>query len=186
MDLQSVIQAMETGDGQTKTAAEAPSAESTNLDAALEKAAAPVAPASPVAEVDAVEALMKSASELAGTEKESEIAHAALCGQAFADGAISKLAAYDAQVQQAALQEPKIAAMAAPIAPAPAAEVDDELIKAAAEAGYQETLQKVAEEYKSGHDTALQEVHNKAATEFLKGAGEVEALCELAAQPPQG
>ncbi len=180
MDLETTIERMEAEEGQMKSAAALPASPAkTNLDAALEKAAAAPAPATPVVqEMDAVDALMKTANALAGTEKEADIAHAAICGQAFADGAISKLAAYDAQVQRAVLETTKQAAAVG----APAAQSDDDLIKAAAEQGYQDTLEKMSAEYQSGHDDALQQVHDQAATEFLKGAAEVEALVDIAAQ----
>jgi len=199
MELDAVIKAMEANDGQTKTAAEQPAApvENTQLDAALEKAAG-----APAQEIDAVDVLMKTANELAGTEKEADISHAALCGQAFADGAIAKLAAYDAQVQRAALEEEKVAMaqgyqqpVAYPEEPKyypeqgmskVAAESmefsDDEVVKLAADAGYQATLEKVAEDYNAGHDAALQEVHDTAATEFLKGAAETETLLNMIEQ----
>jgi hypothetical protein len=233
MELEAVIKSMEANDGHVKSAAaQTPAvADNTNLKAALEKAAGTPARAQ---EVDAVQVLMKTASELAGTEKEAEVAHAALCGQAFADGAIAKLAAYDAQVQQVALQEAKVASYAAPpqmeapmepmskIAAATvdvedqdiakfAAEAgyehtmklleqekqasgmskfaestmgmsDDEIVKLAAEAGYQDTLEKLAADYNAGHDDALQQVHDVAATEFLKGAAETEAMLNIIEQ----
>jgi len=260
MELDAVIKAMEANDGQTKTAAAVPVGKS-QLNAALEKAAGV-----PVAQVDAVDVLMKTANELAGTEKEADISHAALCGQAFADGAIAKLAAYDVQVQRAALEEEKVAMAFQPvqtpgagmskiaaasmefsdddvvkiasevgyaatqdlmaqdqgmskeaaasmefsdddvvkiasevgyaatqdlmvqdqgmskIAAASMEFSDDDVVKIASEVGYASTQEKIAADYNAGHDDALQEVHNVAATEFLKGAAETETLLGMIEQ----
>ncbi len=175
MDLENIINQMEATEGQEKSAAAqgVPSSQEVNLNAALEKAAG--APPVQAAPVDAVAALMKTANELAGTEKEAEVSHAAICGQAFADGAIAKFAAYDAQVQTANLH--KEAAVH------PQNNVDDDaLIKAAAEQGYQDAQEKLAADYQAGHDEALQQVHDLAAGEFLKGAAEVEVMVQMAEQ----
>jgi len=171
MELDAIIKAMEANEGHVKSASAqaTPSVDQSILNAALEKAAG--APPAPVAEVDAVQALLKTANELAGTEKEAEISHAAICGQAFADGAIAKFASYDAQVQQAELSAP-------PVMAKQAADSDEQLY-AAAEYGYKLAHDKMAEEYEAGHDDALQQVHNAAATEFIKGASEVQVMVEL-------
>jgi len=182
MDLQDVIKNMEAGsEGQVKSAQAqvAPATQQQNLDAALEKAAGNTAPvAQPV---DAVESLMKTANELAGAEKEAELAHAALCGQAFADGAISKFAQYDAQAQQAGVVKQAAQAEFALVA----AQSEDALIKAAAEQGYADAQEKIATEYKAGHDAVMQQVHDSAASEFLKGAAEVEVMVAIAQQQVQ-
>ncbi len=170
MELDAIISAMEANEGQTKTAAapQYPSIDQSVLNAALEKAAGtPV----PVAEVDAVQTLLKTANELAGTEKQAEVSHAAICGQAFADGAIAKFASYDAQVKQAELAAP--AQM-----PKEAADFDGQL-EAAAEYGYKLAHEKMAEDYNEGHNEALQQVHDVAATEFIKGASEVDVMVQL-------
>jgi uncharacterized protein YihD (DUF1040 family) len=250
MELDKVIAQMENNDGQTKVASQQAAPVATpNLSAALEKAAGV-----PVQDADAIDVLMKTANELAGTEKEADVAHAALCGQAFADGAIAKLAAYDAQVQQLALQETKVAAYIpegmskvaaasmelndeeivklasevgyqttmnelmggmskvaaasmelsddeivklasevgyqttvealggeemSKVAAATADMSDDEVVKLASEVGYQHTIEKIAEEYNEGHNDALQQVHDQAAGEFLKGAAETETLLNM-------
>lgn len=169
MDLDAIISAMEANEGHTKSAAAAPTTPSIDqsiLNAALEKAAG--APSAPVAETDAVQALLKTANELAGTEKEAEISHAAICGQAFADGAIAKFASYDAQVAQAGV---------APMAKH--AENHDAELQAAAEYGYKLAHDKMAEDYNAGHNEALQQVHDVAANEFIKGASEVEVMVQL-------
>lgn len=56
------------------------------------------------------EALMKQAELLVGSEKQAEVEHAKILGLAFADAAITKWAAYDAQLKYAAAQEEKYAA----------------------------------------------------------------------------
>jgi len=174
MELDAVIKAMESRDeGQTKSAA----AENTSrFAAAVEKAAS--APSQSVADVDAVQALLKTANELAGTEKEAEISHAALCGQAFADGAIAKFAAYDTQVQKANMVQgaPHMAKVS---------EDHEAQLQAAAEYGYKLAHDKMAEEYNAGHSEALQQVHQIAAAEFIKGAAEVTVLVDLLRQQNQ-
>ncbi len=177
MNLDAVIKAMEANEGHTKSAAvqPQPSAERATLSSALEKAAG--APVAPVAALDAVEVLMKTANELAGTEKEAEISHAAICGQAFADGAIAKFAAYDVQAKQVELETVKSAGYAAPVAEA-------KLQEAAAQ-GYNFAMEKMAEDYNAGHNEALQQVHDTAAVEFIKGASEVEVMVHLINQAAQ-
>jgi len=159
MQLDEILKRMETGEETTKTAS-APGADDSQaaLDAALDKTAAPAEPApeSP----DAVATLMKTANELAATEKEAELAHSHLLGQAFADGAIAKFAQFDAQVRDAV---PQTGQAQAPVNP----------------------LQKMAAEYNQGHDAALQQVHDTAAEEFLKGAEEVNLLVRHAAAQQQ-
>ena len=183
MELDKVISQMEANEGQQKTAAETPAAdpvEYTELSAALEKAAG--APEPEGEEADAVAILMKQANELAGTEKEADIAHAALCGQAFADGAIAKFAAYDAQTRQMSTPEPAPANPMSKVAAATEGMPDEEVVKVAANAGYQVTLEKLAADYNAGHDAALQDVHDQASAEFLKGAAEAEILVNVAQQ----
>ena len=177
MNLDAVIKAMEANEGHTKSAAAQPqpSEEKEKLVSALEKAAE--VPAAPVAELDAVAVLMKTANELAGTEKEAEVSHAAICGQAFADGAIAKFAAYDAQAKQAELSTVKSAEANAP--------ATEDQLKEAAAIGYQAAMDKIAEDYEAGHNEALQQVHNTAAAEFIKGASEVEVMVQLINQAAQ-
>lgn len=173
MDLQSVIKNMEEGSVKSAAAQPAPSAQEQNLTAALEKAAGDTAP-SAAQPVDAVAALMKTANELAGAEKEAEVAHAALCGQAFADGAVAKFAQYDVQAQQAGLaKEASIPGDSGS---------DDAFIKAAAEQGYADANEKIAADYQAGHDEIMQNVHDQAAGEFLKGAAEVDIMVQRAQQ----
>ncbi len=280
MDLDQVLEEMQANETQTKVASAPnaiPAGRSDALLHALEKTA--YAPVQPVgAAGDVVDDLVKMASELAGTEKEAEVAHASLLGQAFADAAISKFASYEAQATRelAYVEQQKVAAAphyddsdyatdaelekiaglgyadAAALVQAEmgegtvtddelekvaelgyadaaslvnsemgegtvteselekvaelgyadaanlvqaemekeagygdeAAEIDyfvktasdDEVIKVASEAGYSDTVEKIAEDYQEGHDEALQEVHDVAMGEFLKGAAETESI----------
>lgn len=228
MNLEQVIETMNQVGGQEKTAEQQAPTTETELTAALEKVAGvPPAPAAPQESDDVIGSLMKMASDLAGTEKDAELSHMAMCGQAFADAAINRFSQYDAMakramVEQTAILQPPIASppagsqppvaekVAAPIPVAVPADSealkqaaaagyndaqqhvqnaeleklaqhasglsDNDLAKLAAEIGYQETLEKVAVEYKAGEDKALQEVHDTAASEFLKGAAEAEIL----------
>jgi hypothetical protein len=192
MDLDSILKRMEQTDEQQKvasaqTSVRSPEAEASALAGALEKAAG--APPKQSTGDNAVADLLKMAEKLAGTEQESELVHAAMLGQAFADAAINKFAAYDAQVkiamaqddratdaelQKTAAQEGYNAAqnLIAQAGTQTKLAEDDQLIKEAAELGYKYAQEKVAEEYKLGYDNAMLDVRNTAANEFIKGAQE--------------
>lgn len=196
MDLDKVIAQLESQDRQ-KTAS-APLSVDARLQSVLaetlEKTAASVTP--PSAADDPVAGLMKMASELAGVEKESELALANMLGQAFADGAIAKFASYDAQVkiamaqQENAGQEEYLLKSAADQGYADAMQMvqqaqqdklagmdDESLVKMAAEQGYSDAMQKIAEvQYEDGYNTQVQEIHKVACQEFLRGAAETEML----------
>jgi hypothetical protein len=198
MDLEKVIAQLEAQDLQ-KTAAAAP-AQSVDarlqsvLADTLEKTAASVTP--PSAADDPVAGLMKMASELAGAEKETELALANMLGQAFADGAIAKFASYDAQVkiamaqQEGAAHEEYLLKSAAEWGYADAVQAvqqaqqdklagmdDESLVKMAAEQGYNDAMQKIAEaQYEDGYNSQVQEIHKVACAEFLRGAAETEVL----------
>lgn len=177
MDLNSVLKAME--DGQMKIAAAenppAATAEAGALASALEKAAQAI-PSRDGG--NPVNALMQMADTLAGAEKEAEVAFAAVCGQAFADAAISKFASYDAQARmiqaQQPVPQPKEAEVSANDRAKLAAADENELVKFAATKGYEDTMQKAAADYQAGQQEALNEVHAIATGEFLKGAAEAE------------
>jgi hypothetical protein len=197
MDLESILNQMET-QGQDKVANEL----TPNVDAklqnalveAVQKTAATVAPAPVAATSSPVDDLMKIAETLAGTEKEAELAHAALLGNMFGEAAIAKFAAYDAQVKIAMSKEANATPSEALLKEAvqygynlalqeKTAASDEELLKVAAQRGYEDTMEKIArEQYAAGHDQSLQDVHTAAMTEFMKGAAEVEMLVNLAAQ----
>jgi len=108
MDLKEVLKQMEEGQekvaaAQRGTPAVVPQ-EANALAAALEKAAAAITPEEKGA-TDAVNALQVVAEKLAAQEREADLAHANLCGQAFADGAINKFAAWDAVTKMAMAQQ---------------------------------------------------------------------------------
>lgn len=186
MDLDSILKRMEQTEEQQKIASEqvsakSPEAEAGALAAALEKAAGVSSKAS-AGNNDAVADLMKMAEALAGTEKETELVHAAMMGQAFADAAINKFAAYDAQVKIAMAQNTP-APQPQRIQPAYQSEAvkvaeDEALVKEAAEAGYKYAQEKMAEEYKQGFDEAMLDVRNTAAREFIKGAQETAIMVD--------
>lgn len=135
---------------------------------------------------DPVSDLMKTAAKLAGSDMAQEVEHARICGSAFAEAAINKLAAYEAALQQVALEDAntsyKTAAMRGYDDTTQTLQSQNQIVeleKAAAAGNYQAqaTLQKIAaEEYTVGQNTALQEVHKIASQEFLKGAAEVGVL----------
>lgn len=197
MDLSTVIAQLEAQD-QTKTAAApSPTVEARlqgALAATLEKTAASATP--PTASDDPVAGLMKMASELAGSEKEAELALANLLGQAFADGALAKFAAYDAQVKIAMAQQDEtgeievlaktaaeqgyndVMSLAVAEQQEKVAGMDDEsLVKVAAEKGYNDVIEKVAEaQFEQGFNEQVSQIHKVACGEFLKGAAETEML----------
>lgn len=138
---------------------------------------------------DPVEALIKEAQRLAEDQKTAELIHVRNCGRAFADAAgeawasqTNKVAQVqqpvipedDSMLKQAAEQQGYIDTMTKVAAEQGYVDV---MQKAAAEQGYADTTQKVAaEQYKEGQASALEDVRNAAAQEFLKGAQEVEVL----------
>jgi hypothetical protein len=197
MDLEKVIAQLEAQD-QQKTAALAPPPSvdarlQGALAATLEKTAASVTP--PAAADDPVAGLMKMASELAGAEKEAELALANMLGQAFADGAIAKFASYDAQVKIAMSQQPAAAGTSEELLQK-AAEYGynlavqqmqgqqgspDAALKQAAEQGYNAAMKKVADaQFEQGFNEQVNQIHSVACGEFLKGAAETEMLINAA------
>lgn len=200
MDLSNVIAQLDAQEHQ-KTAAALASIDvrlQSVLAETLEKTAASVTP--PAADNDPVPDLMKMASQLAGAEQETELALANMMGQAFADGAIAKFAAYDAQVKIAMAQQDNysqdeyLLKSAAEQGYADAVSLaqqayneklssmnDESIVKMAAEQGYSDAMQKVAEaQYEDGFNTQVNEIHKIACGEFLKGAAETEMLLNAA------
>jgi len=152
MDLEAVMKQMDEGQkkiaaaatGEVGSAAAEVPQEANALAQALEKAAQAVTPEQNSG--DAVAGLQAIAEKLASQEKEAEVTHAHLCGQAFADGAINKFAAYDAAAKVAAAQQPAQPAQPLQMTPAPTSYYD----KTAADADTQVLMQKVAaQEYLS-------------------------------------
>lgn len=194
--LDDIIKKMEAPQGISKQAAAAqvPQAGATemgSLQEALAKTAS-AAPVAPTAETDPVAGLMVKAAKLAGADHQANVAEANMLGAAIADGFLAKMASAEnsAKVAQADLPPAQYAAPLAPWVP-PAPTVDQEIEKVAgklehldtasmqklaADAGYQTVMEKAAEDYKIGHDAALQEVANVAYGEFVKGAAETDEL----------
>jgi hypothetical protein len=141
---------------------------------------------------DPVSDLMKIAGQLAGSDMAQEVEQARMCGSAFAEAAINKLAAYEAALQQVALENQTAEAKTAAeygyqAASGVLAQRNQraELEKAAAAGNPQAyaMLQKIAaEEYTAGQNTALEEVCKLASAEFIKGAKEVDVLLSRLSQ----
>lgn len=181
MDFSAILQDMRNSVPQEKTASAATTtadqAAKAALESALEKTAAPVTNASP----DAVDSLLKVASMLAEQEKQAELVHAAQCGRVMADAMLEAFASADAQAKVAMLQDTQVKQAAyAQQAPAYNPQLDM-MVKAAAEAGYNETMEKIsAEQFQAGQEAALDAVYKTAQEEFLKGDAEVETLARMA------
>ncbi len=194
MELAKLIEKLEVGPTSEKTASDAPSTE-TNLKTALTDSLAGIAPATEKvasAETDAVESLKKIASDLAGTDKQAEVAQVTALASAFADTVLNKFAAYDAALPQVN-EDPselvdalKTAAAQGYSDTAQALQGGEgdplmELEKAAA-AGDPEAyavLEKyAAEQFDAGQNQALADVQAQAASEFVKGAQEISVLIQ--------
>lgn len=206
MELQQLIEQFNSeGPGSEKTAGEEGAAKTVNTDELkgalgelLEDGQRKEAAA---AEGNPIDGLMKMAEELTDLDKEAEEAHVRNLGIAFADSAHRRWNELNEKIGNALDDSPladavKIAA-AQGYNDANAAldeqqkfasdeEQFEQIIKLA-EAGNpeaQQYLQKLAaEEYEAGQQAALEEVHKTASLEFLKGAGEVQVLVQLANQP---
>lgn len=184
MDLEQVLRDMEMQRSEKTASAPETSDERLQgaLAAAVEKTAA-VAPAVSRSSASPVNDLMKIANTIAGSEKEAELAHAAMLGTMFAESAVAKFASYDAQIKVAmandtpsagalkeaaeygyaiALQE--VAAQLGEQEKVAGDVSDDELAKLAAEVGYSDTMQKIAAEV--GYSDTLEKV---AAEEYQAG-----------------
>lgn len=191
MDLNKVLEAMETPE-QTETQTKVASApQETKLAEALKVAAtAPAPEAAPVAaEGDVVDDLMKMASELAGTEKEAELAHAALMGQAFADAAITKIAQYEQSVTKvAATAEPLKTAAFAPVQAVAGGTYTEDQLKEAAEHGYKLAQQEMAQEGEAREKlaAAAETMSQDALVKFAAENGMTPVLEKMAAEYQQG
>lgn len=199
--------------GETEKIATAPAEETDAgkaLEAALEKVAA-AAPQQTTESGDPLTDLMKMAADMAGTEKEGEIKHAAILGHSFADAAIGTWAAHDAelkkvasesatqvneQVKEAAIQgyQDTVAALTAEQTPEKVAGTEDieVLVKQAETQGYSrddvykalnELSTKTAEEqFAMGQQTAVDEVYTTVYNEFIKGAAVAAQILETVQQ----
>jgi hypothetical protein len=99
MDLDSILRSMETDTRQEKiaSAVSKQSHDSAALAAALTKVAEAETANAHFSNNDPVEGLLKMAETLAASEEERDLALASICGDAFADAAIAKLAAYESR-----------------------------------------------------------------------------------------
>jgi hypothetical protein len=142
MNFDKLLQTLES-DGTEKTAAAQGSGPDTALQEALRNSLEKTASAAPVANYSSnpVDDLEKLAEQIASTEKEAEVIHAANMGRAFADAALEEFSSGSAKI--AAVQ----AAAPATYYPAPQvneAEVEN-AVKLAAEIGYNDTKEAVVE-----------------------------------------
>jgi hypothetical protein len=171
MELEKLLQTIGNETGTEKTAsAPKPDVARTALADVLEKAASADAPTQ-----DPVDDLMKMAGQMAEDEKQAELIHAQACGRNFANAAIESWSAADAKIAQANVGgATKVASMEK------LSEADALVLGEVASRSYQETMTKVAEaEYNQGQNDALAEIQEATATEFYKGAKEVEVLIQL-------
>ena len=196
MELAKLIEKLEVGKTSEKTASENPSTE-TNLKTALTDSLKAVAPATEKiasADTDAMESLKKIASELAGTDKQAELAQVNALASAFADTVLTKFAAYEAKLPGIAggtseqipelVDALKTAAAQGYTDTTQALQGGDplaELEKAAAAGNPQAVAQLekfAAEQFDAGQDQALADVQTRAANEFVKGAQEISVLIQ--------
>lgn len=211
MEFGKLIESLQTNETEKTAAAPAEETDAGKaLEAALEKVAAAAPQQSPESK-DPLADLMKIAADLAGTEKEGEIKHAAILGHTIAEAAIGTLAAYDAELSKQASEsatevneQVKEAAIrgyqdtvAALIAEQPSEKVAnteevETLVKQAEAQGYSredvytalnELSTKTAEDqFVMGQQTAVDEVYTATYNEFLKGAAVAAKVLEVAAQ----
>ena len=121
-----------------------------------------------------VEDVMKIAAEMANAEQDIAVKQAALLGAAFYDGAMARAAQY----QKAAAElntdtDPEFSKFASE---------NPELVKQAAELGYQQTrdgLEKMADDaYTQGWNNTVEAIYKTAAVEFMKAAQVTGAMLE--------
>lgn len=180
-----------------KTASETPAPAATEktasapveaLKAAVSEALTASAPVKTAA-ASPVQDIVKVASEIAASEKEASLKEAQLLGTAFADAAIARFQEWN-KVAQAIPDAPVKTAAAAP---APTfnkfAQENPELVRQAAEIGYQSTraeLEKQAEtSFVAGYNDTVDRIHKIAADEFAKAAVLTNQLLHAAAQQAQ-
>jgi hypothetical protein len=143
MNFDTLLQSLEDDGAEKTAAAQEPQGPDMALQAALkntlEKSASASGPAPSAS--NPVDDLEKLAEEIANTEKEAEVIHAANMGRAFADAALDEFSAAEAKV--AHIQPP--APALAPAAPAVSSGEVDQAVKLAAEIGYADAQNAVAE-----------------------------------------
>lgn len=138
------------------------------------------ATASPIAD------LMKTASSVASAEHEALVKEAQLYGAACCDGFMARLSQYNEAADKLGSQQPtKTAALA--LAPAANDESFDkfasenpDLVKEAAELGYQTTMQQMEKlagaAYESGYNQAVTQIYKTAHATFVRGFEDVAQL----------
>ena len=181
MQLEQLLKQMEQPEAQEKVASET---EGTKLAEALKQATAPAPVAAPAApQQDAVADLMKMAAEMAGTEKEAEVAHAAMLGQAFADAAITKFAAYQAAAQQVDLEKSAGAVQAASTG-----QYSEEDMQKAAQYGYTQAQEDLAtvEEAQEKLAAAAEVLAPEELEKFAAENGYTELLEKMASDYAEG
>ncbi len=180
MELDKLLDTLENDNGSVKTAsAPAEGGTGTALQAALKTSLQKTAAAAasvPVA-ANPVDTLEKLAEDIAGTEKEAEVVHAATMGRAFADAALEQFSALDAKV--AHLQQPVPLAPVA--APAQSSEVDN-AIKLAAEIGYNDTKERIAEEIFTDKMASATPYQREELVKVAADAGREDLLVKAAAE----
>lgn len=138
--------------------------------APAQKTAAEAPASSPVNDV------MKVASEIAQAEKEVAVKEAQLLGTAFADAAISRIAEWNKTA----------AAMLSANPGEKVAGASEELLKQAAQAGYEQAkrdMEKEAEEsYVQGYNDTVEAIHKTASDEFLKAAALTRQIIQASVQ----
>ena len=129
---------------------------------------------------DPVDALIKEAQRLAEDEKTAEVIHMRQMGAAFADAAAETWARQTSKIAQANPNysvEKTAAEDESMLREAATKGYNDTMMKVAMESGYAQTMEKIAaEQYNAGQNAALEDVREKAASEFYKGAHEVDIL----------
>jgi predicted DNA binding protein len=130
---------------------------------------------------DPVEALIKEAQRLAEDEKTAEVIHMRQMGAAFADAAAETWARQTSKIASAQPEnysQEKLAAEEQSLLQQAAEKgYNDTMTKVAMETGYSQAMEKIAaEQYNAGQNAALEDVREKAAQEFFKGAQEVDVL----------
>lgn len=141
MEFDKLLQTLEGAD--TEKTASAPEATGPNkalqeaLKKTLDKTASDATPNPPAS--NPIDDLEKLAEEIAGTEKEAELIHAASMGRAFADAALEQFSATEGKLAQ--MQD-----MAAPLKPVePSQQEVDNAVKLAADIGYSDAQNVVME-----------------------------------------
>lgn len=129
---------------------------SSALGETLQKVASQAAPAAG----DPAKDLFKLAEDIVSSEMDREVKQAALCGRAFAHGAIEEFAAYDAAAKTAAAQAAPMQGGVTQLAEqAVKVAASDAELQKAAELGYQDASQRIQQEAQIQAETKLASVN---------------------------